>query len=185
MRNRFLSVCLILTFVLAFAGSSSAYITENVQLDFASGATWVGSITFNDGYEGMIDTEGYLNGGTNGYPNVFFSWTWWQGNSYDNPQDYLNNGYYNDWLMDGSFDAGYSYYIGLSWDPVLSASLGAVQFALFQDPYANGWEGARDLIVGWNENEPDTNPVPEPSTAVILGFGLVATAFLGRGRKRS
>jgi hypothetical protein len=92
-------------------GQASAVIVESIHLDFASGAVFDGTVTFNDGYQGMIDTEGYLVGGSNGF-NEYFHWTWWQGVGQVNPQDSNSDGLLNDWLMNGVDGGSYSMTMG-------------------------------------------------------------------------
>ena len=148
----------------------TALIVENVQLDFQSGAIWEGTITFNDNYEGMIDTDGYLNGGTNGFSNEHFSWTWWQGTGQTNPQDSNGDGFYNDWLMNGTSSSNYSMYIGLSWDEQVSALQGGIAFEQLCDSYYNGNAAYNDVIVGYST-------VPEPTSLALLGLGLVGLSL--------
>jgi hypothetical protein len=54
-----------LSFLLLFGmfGVASASIIETIHLDFESGAVWDGTITFKDNFQGMINSDGYLNGG--------------------------------------------------------------------------------------------------------------------------
>lgn len=163
--------------LLAGAASASATIIENVTLNFQSGATWNGTITFADNYQGMLDTDGMLTGGIHNY-NHHTTWTWWQGTNQTNPYDSNFDGLLNDWLMDGTTGGSYSLYIGLSWDPTLSVISGGIDFAPLSDPYYNGWAGTNDLITSFTNNSvPDT-----ASTASLLGLALAGVVLLRRRR---
>lgn len=164
---------------LGAAGLASAAVIEDVQLTFASGAVWEGTITFNDGFEGMIATDGYLNGGSYNFVNEYFSWTWWEVTSSGtvNPFDYNSDGLYEDWLMNGSDESGYTMFIGLSWDETASILNGGISFSLLSDPFYSGNLQYNDLLVSAS-----TNAVPEPSTMLLLGSGLLGVVALNRRR---
>lgn len=156
--------------------ASAVPIVENVQLDFASGAQWNGTITFNEGYQGMIDTDGYLTGGLYGY-NEYFGWTWWLGTGQTNPYDNNGDGYLNDWLMNGTDGGSYSMYIGLSWQGN-TLSGGGLQFIDLDNPYYNGNSAYSDVITNHQIHN-----VPEPGTLALLCIGLAGMALTRRRKK--
>ena len=96
-----------------FGSAAHANIVTTLHLDFASGAQYNGTVTFADGYAGMLDTNGTLTGGP--YGSIHFGWTWWAGTAQTNPFNADGDAStYEDILMttDGP---GYTDFIGLSW----------------------------------------------------------------------
>ncbi len=162
---------------LAFSGGNArATIIEYVTLNFESGGTWAGTITFNDGYEGMIDTSGTLTGGIHSYA-VETTWTYWEGIGFTNPFDSNFDGFYDDYLAGGPEGELFPLiYIGLSWDAGLSAVVGGIIFEPVNDPYFNGWGEFDDLIVGYQ-----IGPVPDGgATAALLGMGMFGVVWVKR-----
>lgn len=154
--------------LLLAGGQATADIIEFVELEFASGATWQGTITFNDGYEGMIATNGWLIGGSHGF-NEFLSWTWWDGTDQTNPQDYNSDGWYEDWLMNGTEGVGdFTVYLGLSWSASASIDAGGIQFILLSDPEYSGNLAYNDLLIAWSA---EPVPVSLPGTLALMSFG--------------
>ena len=161
-------------FYLAFSSSASATVI-NVTLDFQSGAQFVGTITFSDTHTGMIDTDGYLNGGTNNFVNEYFHWTWWEGTNQANPNDSNSDGYWNDWLMNNTEGGNdYTMYIGLSWTGRVINS-GGISFITVNDPYYNGNTVYSDLITSINQSG-----VPGPSSLILMLLGLLRFALVTR-----
>ena len=173
--KKIFQLLIISTFFLS--SSAFAIIVETVHIDFQSGAEFDGTITFSDDYSSMLDTDGYLNGGSNGFSNEHFNWTWWAGtgsSSYDSNSD----GLLNDWLMNGTASNNYSMYIGLSWDASVSSLAGGISFDTdVSSSYFNGNSVYDDLIVGFS-----TNAIPEPSVIALFGLGLVGIGFARRRR---
>lgn len=153
------------------ATQASASIVETVHLEFQSGGVYDGTITFNDGYQGMVDTDGYLTGGSNNY-NEYFSWTWWQGTNQTNPQNYFGQGYM-DWLMNGSSNFSYTQYIGLTWDVNASVLQGGLSLVDTHNSYSFGNAAYNDAIVSWSIGG---TSVPESSGLLLLTLGLAGLA---------
>jgi hypothetical protein len=161
----------LVTIALLGLGAASANVIDNVTLNFQSGATWTGSVTFNDSYLGMLDSEGDLTGGSYNY-NAHFDSTWWQG-QYGNAgigQNYYWSGLWTDWLVSGTSP----YYIGLTWNPVASTFQGGVVFSDTGDPYTSGVIRYSDLLVGYSSNSvPDGGATALLMGLTLLGFGAV------------
>ena len=164
--------------------SSQAVIIENVTLGFDSGATWAGTITFNDNYEGMIDTDGYLNGGTNGFANEHFTWTWWEGNGFPNPTNSgVVAGNYNDWLMNGTPGVGYSMFIGLNWNPISSTLNGGIIFDSSNDPYYHGNYVFADPITSVRRGSIAQSVPDGGATVAMLSLAVGGMALVRRKMK--
>jgi hypothetical protein len=176
MKKKLLAGLALGVMMISGAGVASANIVEYVNLQFASGAQWNGTITFNDGYQGMIGTDGYVTGGA--YDGIYFTWTWLHGMSQANPFDSDGDGLYNDWLVEEL--AGFGAIIGLSWDAATSVTNNAITFTLLDDAYYSGLD-AGDLLVSYNTNP---NPVPVPAAMVLLGSGLAGLAGARLRRKK-
>jgi hypothetical protein len=174
-----MALCALVLGLAASGSQTSASIIEQATLNFESGATWVGTISFYDGYEGMFDTDGYLNGGSHNFNNVHYSWTWWEGSGQPNPNAYSNPPLYNDWLMDGgSYSQGYTTYIGLSWNAALSTLNGGIIFAPLTDPFVNGNQLYNDLIIGYSIGNRSTPEVG--TTACLLGLAMAGILAVRR-----
>ncbi|MBT8094451.1 MAG: hypothetical protein KJP08_06555, partial [Gammaproteobacteria bacterium] len=118
------STYLALVAVLMAPMAANADVVQNLHLQFASGAVFNGTVTFADGFDGMLDVDGTLSGG--GYRDTDFTWTYLEAGGYTNPHNWDGDAGSDTWedlLMNGR--AGrWSSYIGLSWfrgfDPVLN-----------------------------------------------------------------
>jgi len=174
MKKKLLAGLALGVMMISGAGVASANIVEYVNLQFASGAVWNGTITFNDGYLGMIGTDGRVTGGA--YDGAYFTWTWLHGSSQANPFDFTGDGLYDDWLVE-ELD-GFGALIGLSWDAATSVTNNSITFTLLEDAYYSGLD-ASDLLVSYN-----TNPVPVPAAMLLLGSGLAGLAGARLRRKK-
>lgn len=149
--------------------SASANVVTTLKLDFVSGASYNGTVTFADNYLGMLSTDGTLSGGS--YGSVHYSQTWWNSTSQTNPQSYDSNpATYEDWLVGDNSD-----YIGLSW---LYGQLGDAPVLTFinVDSYHSSVLSTDDRIVAGGFG----NSVPEPSSIALFGLALGLAAVVAR-----
>lgn len=138
----------------------AALITENIELEFESGATFVGTIVVSDDYSFISSVNGLLSGGSQNYNHIFDT-IWW---GYSN--DYSNDGDLNDWFHGQNFID----YIGLSWFMTQSIDNGVLTLNLNAQTYNNGLISANDRIVSQTVS---SIQVPEPSTLAILMLGMI------------
>jgi hypothetical protein len=155
-------------------GSAYADVIEHVHETMQSGATFDGNLTFADGYSALLGVDGVLSGAS--YGNDRLSWTWKLAvqDSIANSTDI--DGVRNDWLMDGSFENGYTYYLGVSWDYPAGAL--AINLSPALATYYAGVNGSDRVL------NAEVSPVPEPASVALLGLGLagLVTARRRKGR---
>lgn len=166
----------------SLAAPAHADVVTGLQLAFASGATWTGTVTFTDGYGKMIDTNGTMTGGP--ADGKQFTWTWWQGTSQSNPVDYDGDPLTNEDLLMAGVEPNWTDYIGISWFigspgdlPVLNLN------PLPNGDYANYWRSLnaeQDVIVSGAFGS--LNNVPEPGSLALGGLALLAAGAARRRR---
>ena len=174
---RHLSFVLILLTGLVGASAANATVVQQVTLDFKSGATFDGTVTFTDGFGSVTGVNGRLNGykyGFSGYQGSgsdAISWIWAPGTNFaSGANNYMN------FLMDGTNSSRYynflqfGYHYSGSGISLFSGGLGVLG-------NVNNVNYSDRLIGGTIRN------VAEPAMLSTIGIALLALGLTLRRRK--
>lgn len=151
-------------------GAARADVLENVQMTFASGATFVGQVSFSDDFSQMLAVNGLLSGGDGGYGNDPIGWIWNPAVNFSSGDGNLSN-----FLLDGPADS-YNNFILLAVnasDPTQLQFTTGASFAGADNTVDYG-----DAMVSGSITA--VSQVPEPSRLPLFAAGLAALALVAR-----
>jgi hypothetical protein len=159
---------LVLTIALAigfFASAARADEIDSVTMNFQSGATFTGTVTFATGFTSVTGVSGTLTGyqdGTSGYVGSgsdAISWVWYPGSNFATGIDNFGT-----FLMDGTDYTHYSNWIEFTYN----YSGGFLTLA----SSAVGYGGTGNYIDYTDAMTSGNIGTPEPSSLLLLGAGL-------------
>jgi len=149
----------------------SANVVEHVTMDFQSGATFMGDVTFTDDLSRYTAVSGTLSGGAYGTDSI--NWVWSTTNQSGGADNFSN------WLMDGTNQGNYSHFIQLAVNYSNPEQLvftsgvsldGTDNYVNYSDAFVSGTISS-------------TTAVPEAGTWAMLGLGLAAIGAISRKKR--
>jgi hypothetical protein len=174
---RHLSITMILLAGLVVASAANATVVKQVNLDFQSGATFSGTVTFTNGFTSVTGVHGVLDGyqyghaGYRGSGADAITWVWAPGTDFaTGSHTYLN------YLMDGTNSSNYSNWLQFGY------SYNASGISLFSGGLGvlgnvNNVDYTDRLISGTIRN------VAEPATLSMVGIALLVLGLALRRRQ--
>ena len=157
---------------LSMAGPAAASVVRTVNLNFASGATFHGAVTFANDFSTYSAVSGVLNGyGHNSYvynPAASDSINWvWNSHNYA-----FGSNSYSNFLMDGTNDHNYSHWITLGYN------YNSAGVNLFHGGFSYGNVNNVDYYDRFTWGS--VTSVPEPTLLTLIGLGLIGLAIARR-----
>ncbi|HEX9023926.1 MAG TPA: PEP-CTERM sorting domain-containing protein [Geobacteraceae bacterium] len=152
--------------------AAALYVT-NLNETFQSGATFSGTLTFNNSLTDLLSVSGTLSGA--GYGVDPISWVWWSPGGVGGTSLPINgSNIYANFLMDGTPPGQFQHFIEIDWvgggsSLILDSSLGS-----FVQGSPGNAVNYSDPMVSYHTS---SSTVPEPGTFLFFGVGLAGLAF--------
>lgn len=189
--RRFLVNTIIAAFIVVLGLSlqctnASADVILYLDETFQSGATFTGQLTFSDSYDTLIAVTGVLTGSSFGPSPDPITWAWYK---YNGQNSYsLGSGIYADFLMDGTPSSDdFEQFIEIDWrdagggNLVLDSTAGSAAWYDYGVTIANAINYT-DPMTDYAFSNVGT--VPEPSTFLLVGAGLMGVGLIRRKFKK-
>jgi len=146
-----------------------ADVTRLVTMNFLSGATFIGDVTFSNDFSQVNGVTGALSGSVYGLDPI--SWVWFPGSNYSTGQDNFST-----FLMDGTPPDGYNYFLLFAYN---YSSATHLTFTSGASSYGDNMVGYADPMVS------GVIATPEASTWAMMALGFAGLGLLGNRARRS
>ena len=162
--------------ILGMTGIANASVVKAVNLNFASGATFSGSVTFANDFSSYSAVSGILRGYslTSSYYNPTatdsINWVW------DTTNYATGSKAFSNFLMDGSRNRSYNHWITFGYN------YNANGITMFRGGYNYGSRNNVDYSDRFTTGT--VSSVPEPALLTLFGLGLVGVAFIRRSSSK-
>jgi len=202
---KYLAVLSVAAVCLAAATAARAQQVASIDMTFASGATFTGTVDFAADWSYVTGVNGILSGG--GYGTTAITWVWNPGTNYLNNMQQGGlpvSDEFGTTLMSGTpgvdgppnySDASFTYFIGFAYNySGANETPPEITFAGIGNWSACGTAPTSPVNCANNIDNPaeDEDPmtgggiqVPEPGTATLLGIGLLILGWVSRGYRKT
>lgn len=178
-KNVLLSAVVAGGLMLGLTGKADAMVVANVDFSFASGAEFLGQISFADDFSSVVGVNGVLSGyqddvhGYTGVGSTLISWLWLGGADYNPSPTQVATFLMNGTAVPMIFSNWISFAYDLSTAPNITLAPGGPEFGFtinvdYNDPMVTG----------------SLSVIPLPPSILLLLGGLAGMAALGRARKK-
>lgn len=147
-----------------------ADVTRLVTMNFLSGATFIGDVTFSNDFSQVNGVTGALSGSVYGVDPI--NWVWLPGTNYSTGQDNFST-----FLMDGAPPDGYNYFLQFAYNYANAQHLAFTSGVSYNG--ADNMVGYADPMVS------GVIATPEASTWAMMALGFAGLGLLGNRARRS
>jgi hypothetical protein len=179
----------IIACLIAFVGTgvatrARADIPETLDMTFASGATFTGTVDLANDYSSVTGVDGVLQGGT--YVTQTIDWVWVPGTNYAG----VVGDVFGTFLMSGTPGPGTPNSVGATWIDFVNFTYDytdapVITFAAAGDTCSISGGGPNPNCVDYTDpmvSGSISAATPEPAAVILLATMLLGVAFMARKR---